>query len=387
MQLGVRHYVIISNECKDAPHAELLRVASSAPCSPRITFIHSFRCDAGFQIRGYTEAVRVLIDNGEPPETRVGFWDVDEFLVVTAPPVAGAGSAVDALFEQSPSNEPQWQFDVKPFGPGLHHDRPVGFVPANFVLGSDLPSSKYGAYPKSVCSLGAMREAFLRQEGPFYQKEMQPRVRDNWPHHCLDKSIIWRVPRSVARLNHYATRHERRWMEKCVEQNPTFSGNSRNHTGMCDLENGGMPEFFKKMNNGTDLLLFQQLDRHAAIPEHFLAHAWPDALKEQVAGYCRSQPQGALQGAALSLCAESLQLSPAEATLRGREPYPRSSCLCTRRISQDEWVARYRCQNHGGRDDDGSYCWMLCCRGPETPGLKRRNISWTPAEARKHGKG
>ena len=27
------------------------------------------------------EAVRVLIDNGEPPETRVGFWDVDEFLV------------------------------------------------------------------------------------------------------------------------------------------------------------------------------------------------------------------------------------------------------------------------------------------------------------------
>ena len=81
VHLGVGHFVIISNECDDRAHEELLRVAATVPCSPRLTFMHAFRCDVGFQIRAYTEAVRLLVHGGERHDARVGFWDVDEFLV------------------------------------------------------------------------------------------------------------------------------------------------------------------------------------------------------------------------------------------------------------------------------------------------------------------
>ena len=49
-------------------------------------------------------------------------------------------------------------------------------------------------------------------------------------------------------------------------------------------------------------------------------------------------------------------------------------CDCTRHhggLHHADWEPRYRCFNHGGRDDDGSYCWLLCCRGEATAKLRR----------------
>ena len=83
VQMGVTHFVIISNECSDEAHAALTHAAAGVPCSPRLSFINAFRCEVGFQIRAYTEAVRVLINAGERDDVRVGFWDVDEYLVAS----------------------------------------------------------------------------------------------------------------------------------------------------------------------------------------------------------------------------------------------------------------------------------------------------------------
>jgi len=232
-----------------------------------------------------------------------------------------------------------------------------------------------------------MRDALVRRNGPFYQPDMLPRVQHNWPHHCLPQRISWRVPSTMARLNHYATRHEQRWREKCLEENPTFAGNSRNHSSMCDVsESQGMLHFFRRLNNDTDLRLFEQLDRFRAIPDLFLTRAWPPALEHRVARHCRAN-SATLQGAAITLCAEVLQLKPEQSTLRGREPNPRPSCDCQHLDNAREWMPRYRCTNHGGRDDDGTYCWLLCCRGDDFPALRLRNISWTKKEAWQHGRG
>ena len=414
--LGVRHYVIVSNECDDATHAELLRVAASAPCAPKVSFVNSFRCDTGFQIHAYVEAVRVLLDAGEPPETRVGFWDVDEFLVVhhhrggddgddddltpsdgegTAAGGGGVLSAVDELFALGPPDTEQWTFEVKPFGPSMHVAAPLGFAPANFVLGSDLEPDYYGAFPKSACRLGAMRAALERRAGPFVQPAMAPRVKHNWPHHCLPKGAPghYLVPRAAARLNHYATRHEARWRQKCDELNPTFAGLSRANKTFCHEAGagsggggnarrpGGMRSFFNQLNNHTDLDLFAELDRRGrAIPEAFLARAWSGPLAARVAEHCveqRRRGAHALRGAALALCADALQLTPLEASLRRRQRAAAAAaavCDCTRHhggLHHADWEPRYRCFNHGGRDDDGSYCWLLCCRGEATAKLRR----------------
>ena len=406
--LGVRHYVIVSNECDDATHAELLRVAASAPCAPKLSFVNAFRCDTGFQIRAYVEAVRVLLDAGEPPDTVVGFWDVDEFLVVhhrggdgddgddgddgEHEEGSGGRSAVDDLFSLGPPDTEQWTFEVKPFGPSTHVDAPLGFAPANFVLGADLDPEYYGAFPKSACRLGAMRAALERRAGPFVQPAMAPKVKHNWPHHCLPKGgpTTFFVPRTAARLNHYATRHEARWRQKCDELNPTFAGLSRANKTFCRSGagsggngggggGGGMRHFFDQLNNHTDLDLFAELDRRGrAVPEAFLVHSWSEALASRVAEHCVGQQRrGVLRGAALGLCADALQLTPFEASLRRRQRAAAAAtavCDCTRRhggLHHADWEPRYRCFNHGGRDDDGSYCWLLCCRG-EAIAMQRR---------------
>ena len=80
--LGVRHFVIISNECGEQEHRHLVATAASVPCMPRLSFINSFRCATVFQAASYREAVRLLLESGEDQDARVGFWDVCASTVV-----------------------------------------------------------------------------------------------------------------------------------------------------------------------------------------------------------------------------------------------------------------------------------------------------------------
>ena len=35
-----------------------------------------------------------------------------------------------------------WVLDAKPFGPSGHREAPSGFVPANFLVGNDVPNEE-----------------------------------------------------------------------------------------------------------------------------------------------------------------------------------------------------------------------------------------------------
>ena len=61
--LGVRHFVLISNECDAQAHTAMLAAAASVPCAPRLSFINAYRCAAGFQTRAYSEAVQLLLEH------------------------------------------------------------------------------------------------------------------------------------------------------------------------------------------------------------------------------------------------------------------------------------------------------------------------------------
>ena len=104
-----------------------------------------------------------------------------------------------------------WVLEAKPFGPSFHRHAPAGFAPANFLMGSDLDSTHYGAFPKSMCLLGQLRDALARGSPLFPAPASNPALAGFWPHHCLDVSLGWTFPRAEARLNHYATYNENRW--------------------------------------------------------------------------------------------------------------------------------------------------------------------------------
>ena len=69
--LGVRHFVIISNECEEQEHRHLVATAASVPCMPRLSFINSFRCATVFQSASYREAVDCCSKAGR---TRTRAW-------------------------------------------------------------------------------------------------------------------------------------------------------------------------------------------------------------------------------------------------------------------------------------------------------------------------
>eukprot|EP00966_Prymnesium_polylepis_P115991 2681140-Prymnesium_polylepis.1 len=177
--------------------------AASVPCAPRLTFVHAFRCDKGFQIRAYEEVVRTLVHNGEADDARVGFWDVDEYLLV-APGSSRhdedetASTSVDRLFRRAQAPAPMWVLQVKPFGPSFHREAPAGFAPANFLMGADLDDGQYGAFPKSMCSLGALRASLQRGTPLFPAPPHQGALTGFWPHHCLHVSVGWTFPRADA---------------------------------------------------------------------------------------------------------------------------------------------------------------------------------------------
>ncbi|KAL1521628.1 hypothetical protein AB1Y20_021286 [Prymnesium parvum] len=384
--LGVSQFVLISNECDAEAHANLMLAIADLPCAPKLVLIHGFRCAQGFQTKAYTDAVRLLLRHGESANTRVGFLDVDEFLVVRRrDEESDSGTAVDELFRQGLESAPMWELSAKPFGPALHYARPHGFMPANFLVGADLSKNTYGGYPKSMCLLSEMQKALENNQLLF--PHPNPFLNGRWPHHCLPQSKAWAFNRTVARLNHYATRHESEWQLKCQRPNPTFSQKSREGKHFCSKE--GIISLFAGMSDHVDLMLFEALDRKSLVmPLRFLIRSEPapavGALLEQ---YC-TERQGQLKGAALALCNDAMpqarnvssgakagqvacaQLygcsppqphAPTDAPVRhppsARSP-PASPCDCPK-LRWDSLKNKDRCRR---RADDGSYCFLFCCR-------------------------
>ena len=359
--LGVRHFVIISNECGEEEHRHLVATAASVPCMPRLSFINSFRCATVFQAASYREAVRLLLESGEDPDARVGFFDVDEFLVVRrgkADP-----TAVDALFRRGKADAPMWAFGVVPFGPSGHKKRPAGFVPANFLLagvshatgpamsdGGSKPYSTYGSYPKSVCSLSSMAQAWAKGEKLFDSRI--PNLALRWPHHCMWEEQSWGYPMEEAQLQHYVTRDEASWRSKCSNSNPTTPGKSRSTKSYCN--ESMMPAFFDKISEKVDLRLFEEFDP-SMIQEDFLTRSpLPPATRDLLSEHCRASPN-IWRGAAHVLCADFVSAPP---------PPPSTSlhayaCDCVAlhlNLAPEKGTKCVRKKN------DGSFCWTQCCR-------------------------
>lgn len=189
--LGIRHFVIICNECNLQDHRSLLAAASAAPCAPRVQFIHEYRCAFDFIAEGYEEAVRLLLRDDASNETRVGFWDTDEYLVVGGRPLAQPEHrkpeqpAIDVLLD-TPGFEPMdmWTFSPTVFGSSLRTDEPAsGFIPANYILtgASDyIARANGGGLFKSACRLDHLRQGLGAGQplfrGPFPCQE-EPFIR------------------------------------------------------------------------------------------------------------------------------------------------------------------------------------------------------------------
>jgi len=378
--LGVSQFVLISNECDERHHSRLLTAVADLPCAPKLNFIHSYRCARGFQTRAYTDAVRLLLSHGESGNIRVGFLDVDEFLVVHRRDDEN-GTAVDELFRQGSEKAPMWELSTKPFGPALHLARPKGFLPANFLFGSDLPNNLYGAYPKSMCLLSEMQKALLNNEVLFPHPNAY--LNGKWPHHCLPMSKAWSFERTTARLNHYATRHEQEWTSKCNRPNPTFAEKSREGKHYCSKE--GMAELFQTMSDHIDLMMFESLDRtnHEMMPLRFLVRTEPASIVEALLqSHCVSHWE-TLKGGALALCSDSLAHNVSfdsahrqtqctqlyrcgtHAPEGGQLRHPSSSrvlplppCDCPK-LRMDSYKNSERCKKS---KDNGSFCFLFCCR-------------------------
>ena len=273
-----------------------------------------------------------------------------------------------------------WVLEVKPFGPSFHRHAPAGFAPANFLMGSDLDSTHYGAFPKSMCLLGQLRDALARGSPLFPAPASNPALAGFWPHHCLDVSLGWTFPRAEARLNHYATYNENRWRAKCRETNPTFAGLSRDKKEICnDSATGGMEAFFHRMSDHIDLRLFESIDERDP-PDYVLSRAlpMPTRLQHKLRQYCDERAP-ALVGAARSLCIQAAAMSHKAALEAASNASERKSipvCTCMRMLGgasnngSGVWRATYRCGG-GHHGDDGSYCYWHCCRGNLKPNPRK----------------
>lgn len=337
--LGVSHFVLISNECDDAAHAALLAAAAAAPCAPRLQFLHGFRCSIGFQTEAYVAAARQLLRDRVGLDARVGFWDLDEFLVVDAnwttssnssshggasagelPSYrelsrdSGRPSPIDVLFGvDADQQHGQWSIDTKVFGTSGHVTEPDGFLPANFLLAANTtgfrvqegepPPPADGAFSKSVCALWHLREGLARQPHPPATHSLFlgiPRTGATyrWVHDCSHRhpKFAHRISHARARLNHYYTRSEAHWRHKCLDKRADFhTAHNKSGTKCKDPE-----AFFDALDDVVDLRLFEQLP--AAAPPAFFAHAeLPPIARAKLHERCETPPTPS--GAARTLCA------------------------------------------------------------------------------------
>ena len=77
----------------------------------------------------------------------------------------------------------------------------------------------YGSYPKSVCRLSSMAQAWVKGDTLFDRRI--PNLALRWPHHCMWEEQSWGYPMEEAQLQHYVTRDEASWRFKCGNSNPT----------------------------------------------------------------------------------------------------------------------------------------------------------------------
>ena len=157
----------------------------------------------------------------------------------------------------------------------------------------------YGSYPKSVCRLSSMAQAWVKGDTLFDSRI--PNLALRWPHHCMWEEQSWGYPMEEAQLQHYVTRDEASWRFKCGNSNPTTPGKSRKTKSYCN--ESMMPAFFDKISTKVDLRLFEELDP-STIHEDFLTRSpLPPATRDLLSEHCRRTPN-IWRGAAHVLCAD-----------------------------------------------------------------------------------
>ena len=240
--LGVHSFVLVSNQCDRESHQRLLNTITSLPCPVAVEILHGYRCAKRFQTAAYRAAINHLWLHRErlsleAHQTRVGFIDVDEFLVVGGEPrvsshgtVSATGWPLDVLFQRrlgcaaldgrcgACAAAPMWTIGTTVFGTSMFGARPtMGPTPANFVLaaaeacnsssclGPDLKNLYDHQAHKSICLLS---ELIARSNVTF------PGADGAWVHECLPTHLGVALPASTARLNHYFTKSKDEYTAK-----------------------------------------------------------------------------------------------------------------------------------------------------------------------------
>ena len=239
--LGVHAFVLVSNQCSNASHQRLLdTVDGPKQRGVLVEVMPSFRCAKKFQTAAYRAAIRHLSLRQQQHRlslvahrTRVGFIDIDEFLVIGSQPNSFSSRTLsDQLFQpgmgcatrngncvapQACQAAPMWTVGSVVFGTSfVALAPPTGPVPANFLLaaqdtcdrnctGPDIVALSQRSMHKSFCILS---ELIARPNQTF------PLGLGSWVHECLPTALGVALPGADARLNHYFTKSRSEYRKK-----------------------------------------------------------------------------------------------------------------------------------------------------------------------------
>lgn len=291
--LGINHFVVASNECDAARHGMLVAAAAGAPCAPRIQFINDYRCALNFVVPAYVQAVRLLLRDGARNDTRVGFWDTDEYLVVGASQRTANHAAIDALDEQPGFHrKPMWTFSATVYGDSHRQDEPTrGFVPANLVMAGGA-ALQHGGLWKSACLLGHMQQGLEQGLEPLFRGGFPRRnvLYGGFVHECTwapGDTLATMFRNDTARINHYFTKSASAWVGKCrAGGGQAAAGSDRSHMTICTTAQG-QQGFLRSLSRRVDLGLYTAMPRK--VPLAFLEHEpWPQPVLAALQEACRT---------------------------------------------------------------------------------------------------
>jgi hypothetical protein len=328
--LGLSPLLVISNECEGDAHEELVDTCRRPlPRHASVLVLDQYRCAAGFQAEAYRAAVTHLwtrLNAAERATMFVGFWDLDEYLVIRPPPSArpppssspsdhqhGVHTLASAAFAAH-SYEGPWVLSQQLFGTSFRQRAAKGFVPANYPLRAVAfdASDRHRAFRhlnqstarplreyireheqyKSICALSRMCDVASREE-PCRASSTSafPRYGGRWVHECAHRSSdpsappMWQPSKATVRLHHYYTKSEAELRAKEVGPRADYQGIARR------LRTSAA--FLPALSEAFDLSLFEGL-RHwnaSLADELSRLHApYPAALHRLLATRASKQP-------------------------------------------------------------------------------------------------